>query len=105
MKLLARMTKLAGHWVDAYYTKEASISSKRDESCVLLIDGQTVPPETAQKSHFEVLEASEQELEILNRCSYRFLLDSKRGKVNSAYSQPIAQSAIPLHRQRVLRSQ
>lgn len=80
MRLLARMTRLAGRWVDASYTKEAVITAEQGKSPVLLIDSKPVPPDTANRVHYEVLKAKERELAMLNRCDYRFVLNGVTSK-------------------------
>jgi len=82
MKLLARMTRLAGHWVKASYIREAVITTEHCESCVLLIDGKPVPPQAAETARYKILEASDGELEILGHCVYRFLLEEETAQRN-----------------------
>ncbi len=72
MKLKARSTRLGGRWVSASFIREAVIRPGEDASSSLLIDGTLLRPDDAETTHYEILEATEEEVAMLSRCGYRF---------------------------------
>jgi hypothetical protein len=75
MRLLARMTRLDGQWVEAAYAIEAAITA--EQGGLLLVNGKPVPPATARNARYEILEVNSAEAALLGRCAYRFLLEQE----------------------------
>jgi hypothetical protein len=74
MKLRARLTRLGGRWVNASFVREAIIRPGQDASSRVLIDGMLLRPDDAETTHYEILEATEEEVAMLCRCGYHFAL-------------------------------
>ncbi len=72
MKLKARLTRLGGRWVSASFIREAVIRPGQDASSSLVIDGTPLRPDDAETTHYDLLEATEEEVAMLCRCGYRF---------------------------------
>lgn len=67
MRLIVKATRLGGRLVRARFVSDAVISSPAGRDPVLVVSGRTIPLNQVRHAEYEILEATEAELRILQR--------------------------------------
>ena len=78
MRLIVKRTRLEGCLVKASFMLDAMIASKRRGPATLIVEDVPVSPQAAAELHYEILDASERELDLLCRSGYGLILERAR---------------------------
>lgn len=72
MQLRVRATRLGGRVVPAHFLCDARVIVTDGDVVVLVVGRTPVPPDAAPEAHYEILQATQGELDLLRRGGYRF---------------------------------